>query len=70
MLAELLSIEKNDLGRAILSRSDSGSLEELAVSSGMISRWDRAIAALDSGTTSPAEIRRALGFGKPSRRGL
>jgi type II secretory ATPase GspE/PulE/Tfp pilus assembly ATPase PilB-like protein len=66
VLAELLTIEKNELGRAILSRCDSAALEELAVSSGMISRWDRASAALEAGITSPAEIRRVLGFGTPA----
>ncbi len=66
VLAELLTVEKNDLGRAILSRSDSAALEELAVASGMVSRWERAIATLESGVTSPAEIRRVLGFQMPA----
>ncbi len=67
VLAELLTVERNDLGRAILSRSDAAALEELAVASGMVSRWDRAIAALQAGVTSPAEIRRVLGFHNPSK---
>jgi len=62
VLAEMLTVQRNDLGRAILSRSDAGALEHLATASGMISRWDRAMAALESGITSPAEIRRVLGF--------
>lgn len=65
VLAELLTVEKNDLGRAILSRSDAAALEELAVASGMISRWNRAVTALECGVTSPAEIRRVLGFHVP-----
>ncbi len=65
VLAELLTVERNDLGRAILSRSDAAALEELAVASGMVSRWERAVAALESGMTSPAEIRRVLGFHGP-----
>jgi type II secretory ATPase GspE/PulE/Tfp pilus assembly ATPase PilB-like protein len=65
VLAELLTVERNDLGRAILSRSDAAALEQLAVESGMVSRWTRAIAALESGVTSPAEIRRVLGFHTP-----
>ena len=65
VLAELLTVERNDLGRAILSRSDAASLEELAIASGMVSRWSRAIEAVETGTTSPAEIRRVLGFHTP-----
>ena len=71
VLAELLTVQRNDLGRAILSRSDAAALEELATASGMVSRWDRALTALESGVTSPAEIRRVLGFhvpGSSSRR--
>lgn len=68
VVAELLTVEKNEIGRAILSRSDSAALEELAVASGMVSRWDRAIATLESGVTSPAEIRRVLGFHMPAAR--
>ncbi len=66
VLAELLTVERNDLGRAILSRSDASALEQLAVESGMISRWSRAMTALESGVTSPAEIRRVLGFQTPA----
>ncbi|MHB8901978.1 MAG: GspE/PulE family protein [Thermoguttaceae bacterium] len=65
VLAELLTVERNELGRAVLSRCDAASLEQLAVKSGMVSRWRRAIAALESGLTSPAEIRRVLGFQSP-----
>lgn len=66
VLAELLTVERNELGRAVLSRCDAAALEQLAVSAGMVSRWDRAIAALQSGVTSPAEIRRVLGFHWPA----
>lgn len=68
VLAELLTVERNDLGRAILSRSDVAALEELAVASGMRTRWDRAIEALESGITSPGEVRRVLGFHGPANR--
>ncbi len=65
VLAELLTVERNDLGRAILSRSDAAALEQLAIESGMVTRWTRAITALEAGLTSPAEVRRVLGFHTP-----
>jgi general secretion pathway protein E len=65
VLAEMLTFDRSELGRAILSRSDSATLEKLAVASGMVSRWQRAIDALQSGMTSPAEVRRVLGFSNP-----
>ncbi|MCX7428374.1 MAG: GspE/PulE family protein [Planctomycetia bacterium] len=64
VLAELLSVERNDLGRAILSRADAATLERLAVESGMVTRWQRACDAVRDGRTSPAEVRRVLGFGQ------
>ena len=64
MLAELFTaVDKTDLARAILSKSDAADLERLAVADGMVTRWQRAIAAIEAGATSPAEIRRVLGFG-------
>ena len=62
LLVEMLTPERTDLGRAILSRSDTATLEQLAVQSGMITRWQRACQAVESGLTSPAEVRRVLGF--------
>jgi len=64
LLAEFLRTESSELGRAILSRSDADELESLAVSAGMKTRWDRAIDAVGSGQTSPAEVRRVFGFSK------
>jgi hypothetical protein len=46
----------------VLSRDDSARIEELAVSAGMVTRWQRALAAVESGATSAAEVRRVLGF--------
>ena len=51
-----------DIGRAILSRTDVARLEELAVGAGLVTRWDRACRAVEDGLTSPAEVRRVLGF--------
>lgn len=62
LLVEMLTAEHNDLGRAILSRSDAATLEHLAIEAGMVSRWQRACDAVDAGLTSPAEVRRVLGF--------
>ena len=62
VLAEILRAEASELGRAILSRSDAAQLEQLAVQSGMVTRWQRAAQTVEAGLTSPAEIRRVLGF--------
>ncbi|HUY31191.1 MAG TPA: GspE/PulE family protein [Pirellulales bacterium] len=64
LLAEMFTAERNELGRAILSRSDAARLESLAVEAGMVTRWQRACQAVEAGLTSPAEIRRVLGFGE------
>lgn len=62
LIVELVSLVRSDLGRAVLSRSDTADLEKLALKAGMISRWSRACNAIDAGLTSPAEVRRVLGF--------
>jgi type II secretory ATPase GspE/PulE/Tfp pilus assembly ATPase PilB-like protein len=63
VLTELLLPEPGELGRAILSQSDSAALERLAVEAGMVTQMQRACAAVAAGWTSPAEVRRVLGFG-------
>jgi type II secretory ATPase GspE/PulE/Tfp pilus assembly ATPase PilB-like protein len=68
VLAEMLVPERDELGRAILARSDVRQLEQIAIATGMISRWERACAAVESGLTSPEEIRRILGVAKPPPR--
>ena len=62
---EMLAPGRSELGRAILSRADTAALERLAVEAGMVTRWERAYEAARAGLTSPAEIRRLLGFGGP-----
>jgi len=62
VLVEMLTAERTELGRAILSRSDAAALERLAVEAGMVTRWQRAYQAVRKGLTSPAEVRRVLGF--------
>ena len=63
VLAEWLEPAPGAVGRAVLDRADAPTLERLAVEAGMVTRWDRARAAAEAGTTSPDEIRRVLGWG-------
>jgi general secretion pathway protein E len=63
VLTEMLLPSHSDLGRAILSRSDARELENLAVEAGMVTQRQRASDAVAAGWTSPAEVRRVLGFG-------
>lgn len=62
LLTEMLLPEQSELGRAILSRSDAAHLEQLAVEAGMVTQYNRACQAVSAGLTSPAEVRRVLGF--------
>ncbi len=62
LLAEILVPGRSEVGRAILDRTDVARVEAAAVAAGMVSRWDRARQAVESGATSPAEVRRVLGF--------
>jgi general secretion pathway protein E len=64
LLTEMLRPEPTQLGRAILSRVDATQLEALAVEAGMITHMARARQAVAEGMTSPAEIRRTLGFSR------
>ncbi len=63
VIAEMLSVKPDEIGRAVLDRADTKQLEELATKSGMVTRWRQACRMVDEGTTSPAEVRRVLGFG-------
>ena len=62
LLVEMLSVSPSELSAAILARSGTAAIERLASKSGMTSRWQRACQAIDAGWTSPAEVRRVLGF--------
>ena len=69
VLAELLLPETDEFAQALLAKSDVRELERAAVAAGMIDRWERALTAVETGLTSPAEVRRVLGVGAfPSRR--
>lgn len=62
LLTEFLRPSTDELGRAILSRDDAATIEALAVKAGMVTRWQRALLAIESGQTSPAEVRRVFGW--------
>ena len=65
LLVEMLTLKPAaaaELGRAVLARADTTVLEPLAVQAGMVTRWRRAISAVECGATSPAEVRRVLGL--------
>jgi type II secretory ATPase GspE/PulE/Tfp pilus assembly ATPase PilB-like protein len=64
VLAEMLALDQGPLGAAVLGRADVAEIEQLAVRGGMVDRYRRALAAVESGVTSPAEIRRVLGFSR------
>jgi type II secretory ATPase GspE/PulE/Tfp pilus assembly ATPase PilB-like protein len=62
LLVEMLTLSPNELARAVLARADTATIEQLATAGGMVGRWQRACRAVDDGLTSPAEVRRVLGF--------
>ncbi len=62
LLAEMLLLSRDQLAQAILSRCDVAAIERLACEAGMVDRWRRACQAVNAGLTSPAEVRRVLGF--------
>jgi type II secretory ATPase GspE/PulE/Tfp pilus assembly ATPase PilB-like protein len=64
VLAETLPLTDDALGMAILERAELAAIEQRALDAGMIDRWSRARAAVERGATSPAEIRRVLGFSR------
>ena len=46
--------------------TDLATLEAQALRTGMISLWTRALGAIEAGLTTPAEVRRVLGFNGPA----
>ncbi|MBA2113230.1 Type II secretion system protein E [Planctomycetes bacterium FF15] len=62
LLAEWLVPHKHQLSKLTLDTATSAAIEAWAVEAGMPTRWIQAEVMLSSGTTSPAEIRRVLGF--------
>ena len=64
LLVEMLTLSRSELARAVLERSETSAFERLAAEAGMVGRWQRACRAVDEGLTSPAEVRRVLGFSR------
>jgi type II secretory ATPase GspE/PulE/Tfp pilus assembly ATPase PilB-like protein len=64
VLAEMLLPDLGTIGPAILARTDVGEIERRALDAGMVSRWQRAAEAVESGRTAPAEVRRVLGVSR------
>ncbi len=62
LLAEWLVPHKHRLAKLALDSATSANIESWAVRAGMLTRWPQAEQLLASGITSPAEIRRVLGF--------
>lgn len=63
-IVELLTVEADDVSRAVLDRQEARVLEARAVAAGMTSRWERARQAIAAGWTSAAEARRVFGFSR------
>lgn len=62
LLAELLRPDLKEVGRVILNRGDATEIQETAEQHGFLSINQRATHAVTKGWTSPAEVRRVLGF--------
>jgi len=63
LIAEMLRIEQTGIPQAILARNDAQTIERIATAAGMRTQWQQAEDAVAAGLTSPAEMRRVLGFG-------
>jgi type II secretory ATPase GspE/PulE/Tfp pilus assembly ATPase PilB-like protein len=66
----MLTLSRSELARAVLARCETAVLERLAAEAGMHSRWQGACRAVDKGLTSPAEVRRVLGFSGDGGQGI
>lgn len=62
VLAEMLPPLVGELGARILAKADAPRIESAARAAGMITLWERAVAAIRDGQTSPSEVRRMLGL--------
>jgi type II secretory ATPase GspE/PulE/Tfp pilus assembly ATPase PilB-like protein len=65
VVAEIVLPDRGALGRAVLERADTDRLERAAHQDGAFNRWQRAVEVVEGGITTPAEIRRVLGFTGP-----
>ena len=62
VLAELLLPDWAGISEGILQKSDDSQLNAQAVAAGMIPLWKRGVDLVNAGETSPAEVRRVLGW--------
>ena len=62
VLVELLDLKDAGVGAAILQGQDTRQIQEQAIAAAMIPLHVRALHAVAAGWTSPAEVRRVLGF--------
>lgn len=69
VLVESLPLQDAGLSEAILARSELAEIERRALAAGMVDRQMRAVAAVEAGQTSPAEVRRVLGGGAAQTNG-
>ena len=60
-LVEALPLENDDVMRSLLDRNDTAALRNTALQHGMVPLADRAVRLIESGLTSPLEIRRVFG---------
>lgn len=63
LLSEMLVLTDPDLRNAIFSQTSTDAFEQAAIAAGMRTLWHSATVAVAEGKTSPAEIRRVLGYG-------
>ncbi len=62
LVAEFLRPDQKEIGRAILSQFSADDLQRTAMVTGFNTLGQRARSLVESGVTSPAEVRRVLGF--------
>jgi type II secretory ATPase GspE/PulE/Tfp pilus assembly ATPase PilB-like protein len=67
LIEEMAPVGSAELRAAILSRADLDRLEQAAVADGMRPLARQALELVSQGVTSPAEVRRVLGFFNPGR---
>lgn len=60
-IAEALPLENDAVMRSLLDRNDTVALRETAIQSGMVPLAVRAVRLIETGATSPLEIRRVFG---------
>jgi hypothetical protein len=63
LLAELLALGQSPPGSSPTSYQDTKTIEAAARAMGFVPLFQRACEAVEAKATSPAEIRRVLGFG-------